>query len=195
MKIGITGNTGSGKSTVTKMLWERLDALTIDVDRLGHWMIASSPVKDRILAEFPGEIKCNNGNIIRGELAKLVFSDADKFKRLDDITRPALIDRLTAMMSLANEKDNLIVDCALLCEWGLLDLFDTTIFVAADEDVRVKRLISSRGLSEDRATKQVAFQTKQESKICLVDIVINNNGNIGELVLEVDNKLGALFEK
>ncbi|MHB8587982.1 MAG: dephospho-CoA kinase [Candidatus Dormibacteraceae bacterium] len=175
--IGLTGGAGSGKSTVSAMLRE-LGAVVIDADEAAHAAYEpGSPGFDEVVREFGPEY-VRDGRIDRARLGKLVFHDDGARRRLNAIVHPRVRDWMTTRTTEAVERGAEVVvqDVPLLLENGLEGLYSTVLLVFVPESVQLKRLVESRGLSEDRARAMIAAQMPIEEKRKLAPHVIDNSG-------------------
>ena len=84
--IGITGKTGTGKSTIATILAQKLDAQYVDIDKIGHQATSDPHIANKLCDIFGNELLDSNGMINRKNLGNIVFSDTDKMQILTDIT-------------------------------------------------------------------------------------------------------------
>jgi dephospho-CoA kinase len=176
--IGLTGGAGSGKSTVSEMLRE-LGAVVIDADEAAHAAYEpGSPGFEAVVREF-GTQYVREGRIDRARLGELVFRDEDARHRLNAIVHPLVREWMAARTAEAVLRDAEIVvqDVPLLFENGLERLYSTVILAFVPEHLQVKRLVESRGLSEDRARAMISAQMPIEEKRKLAHHVIDNSGS------------------
>jgi dephospho-CoA kinase len=177
--IGLTGGAGSGKSTVSDMLSE-LGAVVIDADEAAHAVYEpGSPGFDAVANEF-GEQYLRDGRIDRARLGELVFRDESARRRLNAIVHPLVREWMAARTAEAALRDaNVVVQAVpLLFENGLERLFSTLVLVYVPEDVQLTRLVTGRGLSEDRARGMIAAQMPIDEKRKLAHHVIDNSGSV-----------------
>lgn len=176
--IGLTGGVGSGKSTVADMLRE-LGAEVIDADEAAHAAYApGSPGFDSVVREFgPGYVR--DGHIDRVRLGELVFNDAEARRRLNAIVHPLVRDWMAKRTAEAAERGAVIVvhDVPLLFENGLETMYDEVILVYVPAAVQVKRLVSGRGVPEDRARAMIAAQMPMDEKRRLARLVVDNSSS------------------
>lgn len=159
MIVGITGGIASGKSTVASFFKE-WGAEVIDVDKLG-WQVLEANQKE-VVKEFGKEI-LTNGKIDRKRLGKIVFENIQKKKILDGIVHPSLIKELKKRLSTIRTSTPIVVDCALIYEWGIEDWFDKTILVTAPYETKLNRLLNL-GYTEKEAKNRIQAQLPDEVK-------------------------------
>src|SRR4030042_1504581 len=164
--IGITGNFGTGKTTVAQMLGE-FGAVAINADELGHELLQPDDQAYReIVAAFGKSILSPNGEIDRNKLGKLVFDDNTALARLNQITHPRIYEIAEQKIEEYRQAGTRVVvfEAALLIEAGWMSLVDQLWVTTAPEATIVKRLKSSRGLSEKQILTRLKAQMPQEEK-------------------------------
>ena len=178
--IGLTGGTGAGKSAVSRFL-ESKGATVIDADALSREITKEGGVAIHEIDEaFPGVI--NDGVLDRKALGKIVFSDAEKLLILNRITHKYII-KLTEEE--IEKSDGLIIlDAPLLFEAGEDSLCNKVIFVAADDDVRIKRIMERDNLTYQDAEMRINARNLS-TIIEKCDFVVENNGDVKVLCKEV----------
>lgn len=185
---GLTGGTGSGKSEAGRRFSE-LGIPVIDADAIGHEVIAPGGAAEKdVIAAF-GEDIVSHGAIDRAKLGARIFADNAARRRLNGLVHPAIRMEIAARCAELAEKGSpiAIIDAALIGENGRRDEFlSGIILVLCPEEERVRRLVRSRGLSEDEARRRVASQTPPEAKLAIADWVIENKGTLEKLYTEVD---------
>ena len=171
--IGITGTFGCGKTTAAKMLSKK--AKIIDADILAKRLARKEKIRKRIFRQF----KTSE----RKQLARIVFSDHKKLKRLEAILHPEV--RKEIKMIIKNSRKHVIIDAPLLVEGKFLSLLDYLIVVACDPEKRRNRLIK-KGFSEQEIAARARFQLPEEKKISQADIVIDNSASRKQTKKQVD---------
>jgi len=183
--IGITGGLASGKTTVADMLVEK-GAAKIDVDKIGHELLAENEdVKQAVIALF-GEKILSEGDIDRRKLRKEVFFDREELENLNRLMHPLMIKRIKDEISRVSE-GTLLIDAALLIEMGLNEVADFVVVVTADDTIKIKRA-ANLGVSEEEAKSIIARQTPVSEKLKSADYSIDNNGDLNTIKKGV-NKL------
>ena len=176
--IGLTGGAGSGKSTVAAMLLE-LGAVVVDADEATHAVYEpGTPGFDAVVREFGAEY-VRDGLIDRARLGALVFGDEDARRRLNAIVHPLVREWMAARTAEAVQHGAEVVvqDVPLIFENGLQRLYSTVLLAYVPEEVQLERLVTGRGLSEERARGMIAAQMPIEQKRALAEHVIDNSGS------------------
>src|SRR5262245_40644199 len=149
--VGLVGRAGSGKSTVARTLTAE-GAMVIEADRLGHEVTDHDPdVRRALAAEYGDAVYRPDGSLARARVAARVFADPAARKRLDQLVHPRILSRIRERLaSLRAEgfRGAVVIDAALMLEWGLERECDAVIAVTAPETEQVARLQRSRGWSE-----------------------------------------------
>ncbi len=169
--IGVTGGTGGGKTTVTKIM-EEYGAYIVDADVVARQVVAPGcPALRAIECEWN---VVENGVLDRRELAKIVFSDEAELHKLNGIVHKYVIEEIKSQ--LANcQKEIFVIDAIALFESGLADLCDVTVAVIADKTVRCERIMARDGLTKDEALMRINAQKSDDFYIENADVVIYNN--------------------
>jgi dephospho-CoA kinase len=182
--IGLTGNLGTGKTTVSQML-AKLGATIIDADKLGHELLQpGTETHGEILAAFGRSILKPNGEIDRNKLGKLVFADAKALNKLNQIIHPRISEMVKQKIEEYRKADIQIVvlEAALLIEAdGLKHLVDQVWATTAPEATIARRLKSERGLKEEQVLARLRTQMPQEEKAKQADVVIDTDCSLDEL--------------
>ncbi len=184
LKIAIVGNIAAGKSSVEKLLKGK-NFKVYDTDLLCHDILDNS--KDKIIETFSDyDILDENNNISRKKLGDIVFEHTEYKNKLEGIIYPQLKENLTEIFKNNQSENFLFISIPLLFEVGWENLFDKILFVYADDDLRLKRLMARNSLTEEQAKKRLLSQKPQEDKIKKSDFIIRNNDDILSLQKEID---------
>ncbi len=177
--IGVTGGAGSGKSLVAGLFRER-GARLVDADRMGHRLLRrGSSCYKKIEKTFgPGILK-RTGAVDRGKLGALVFSEPGKMGRLNAIVHPELVRNIRRQISKLKRQGGgpIVLDAALIVDWGLQRELDALVAVEAPAKARLERL-ARKGVPRERARGIMASQLPSRKLRREADEVIVNTGTI-----------------
>jgi len=160
--VGIAGPTGSGKSTVCRLLSRRPGYVHVDCDLLAKRAYdPEGPAYEEVVKAFGPEVLSPDGEVDRRKLAEIVFSDPEKKRCLEEIVHPRVaqdIERIAAEEK-AKGTEVLLVEGALLFSSPHTprELFDLAIWLEAPEEVRRERLLAS-GLPSEAVELRISAQ-------------------------------------
>ena len=184
--IGLTGQTGAGKTTVAAILAEK-GCHIVDTDILARKAVENSEVIGMLCERFGGDI-VKGGVLDRRELARRAFASSEGTSALSAITHPE-ITRLAIEEIHTAEKNGAkaaVVDAALLYDSPLVAVCDKNICVVADQKIRLERIMNRDSISETDAKLRINAQPPTEYYTEKSDIIINNNGeDIEEQIAEL----------
>ncbi|MBN1172075.1 MAG: dephospho-CoA kinase [Micromonosporaceae bacterium] len=185
--VGLTGGIGAGKSAVCDRLATH-GAVVIDADRLARAVVEpGSPGLAEVVSRLGHGVLGSDGALDRRAVAALVFRDQQARSVLEGIIHPRVVARSRELAERAPADAVVVNDVPLLVEAGLGDEYDLVIVVQADEEVRLSRLITVRGMTEAEARARIAAQATDAQRASIADIVIENNGSYEELMVRVDH--------
>lgn len=174
--IGLTGNIGTGKSVIRKML-EHLGAYGIDADALSNRAIAKgSPAYQPVVNTFGKFILGPDEQIDRSRLARLVFSDPEALAQLEGIVHPLVSQALDILVRRAPHTV-VVVEAIKLIESGLAQKCDSLWVTYSPVEQQVARLVQKRSMKEYEAMARIDAQGPQEQKTSQANVVINNDGS------------------
>lgn len=182
IKFALCGNIASGKSTVQKLL-ENQGYRVLDTDKVAHELLTVN--NSELFLEFKKFDVFENGEFSREKLGKLVFTNKEIKQKLENILHPQIREKIKEFFEQNQNEKYLFVGIPLLFEANMTDLFDKIIFIYADVDIRLKRLLLRNGYSVEYAKARLNSQMRQEEKAQKSDYVINNNGSIEELNVNI----------
>ena len=181
LSIFVTGGIGSGKSTLMEFLKEKGAGIVL-ADEVGHENLHNPEMKAELVQAFGKEILDTNGEIIRSELAARAFATPENTARMDAITQPRLYEGcLRHVASVGQTHEVVVLEMAILD--GRDDFYkhaDIVVAVTTSPEVRVRRLMESRGFSEEDARNRLASQVPEENRLAIADVVFTNDGTLQE---------------
>ncbi len=169
--IGITGKTGTGKSTIATVLAQKLNGQYVDIDKIGHQATSDPIITKKLCNVFDNGLLDNNGNVDRKKLGNIVFSDTDKMQILTDITWEYMEQKLDNI--LLQKQQYFIFDWALLPKVKFWNMCDMKILVTSDDTVRKERIIERDHISEEYLKKRESA-TLDYSKLSF-DFIFDND--------------------
>jgi len=192
MIIGLTGNTGSGKSIVAKCLQQH-NMLIIDSDEIAHEIIKkNNPAYSEIIMIFGESILDNNHEIDRKKLGNIVFSDKGKLDKLTKCTHKHIIVSIKNIIDHNKSNKNLkgiVIDAPLLIEAGLDKVVDVVWVVYSDIQTRIDRIIQRDNITEEQAQKRINSQMKWEELSKHADVIIVNDTTFENVESQVNRIL------
>lgn len=190
--IGLTGGVATGKSTVTKKLKD-LGIPVIEADKLVHGIYAKESSISFIKENFP---KAITGNKIDFKaLRKIFFENSDAQEKIENFIYAQLEKEFLKAADNFSDHDYIFYDVPLLFEKELHKLVDLSITVYAGKDTQIARMIERDGIDKDLALKMLQKQIDIEKKRELSEWVIENQGTLGDLDIELKKVLEHHFKK
>ncbi|HEX3510269.1 MAG TPA: dephospho-CoA kinase [Solirubrobacteraceae bacterium] len=189
--VGLTGGLGSGKSTALAAL-ARLGAATISSDAVVHELYEGDELRDAVVERF-GEDVAPGGSVDRSVLARRAFATAEDRAWLEQLLWPRVGARVAEWLAAARAQEPApraaVVEVPLLFEAGMEPIYDATIAVLADEEVRAGRA-AARGhaVVDERAARQLS----QDEKAARATFVVRNDGSEEDLERELSAVLAKL---
>ena len=189
--VGLTGGLGAGKSTALSAL-ERLGAATLSTDAVVHELYASDEVRDAVVERWGPEV-APDGVVDRSAVARCAFASDGERAWLEGLIWPRVGERVAsfraAALAAVPPPRAAVVVTPLLFEAGLDGMYDATIAVVAEEDVRAERA-AARG--HHGVDERNARQLTQDEKAARATYVVRNDGTIPELEAQLSDVLGKL---
>lgn len=191
LKIGITGNIGSGKTTVSKV-FEVLGVPVFYADEAAkNVMTADEILIGEIKAAFGADSYFNDGSLNRKHIANIVFNDTTQLAKLNSIVHPAVFRAFDTWVANIKNAPYVMKEAALLFESSSYKMCDKTIMVDAPLELRIKRVMQRDGFSREEILSREARQFTEERKVAMADFVIKNDAT--QLVIPQVLDLHAQF--
>jgi dephospho-CoA kinase len=198
--IGVTGNFGTGKSTVCKII-EDFGYPVIYSDSLAkELMVKNEEVKKRIIDNFGEEAYLEDGSLNRKWLAEKVFANSPESEqilaRLNAIVHPFVLDETEKIITRLIEEGNRMIffESALIFEANIQDLFDYIILVDSKKEKIYERMEKLGKFSKEDVDLRLQRQIPAKEKYNSVDFIIQNNGSLEALKTNVKLILEMLEE-
>ena len=201
MVIGVTGGVGAGKSTVLEILENEYGARLIFCDDVARDLQKCGGASYDAIVKYFGEDILSGGpgsEIDRKALAKIVFNDEEKLNTLNSLTHPLVKEEVMHLINMYYSEDPerpVVIEAALLLEAGYKSFLDELWCVVADDEIRIKRLMESRGYSRQRALDMMKSQKTNEDFISSCDFAIYNSGDIENTKKQIKDRIGFLNAK
>jgi len=183
--IGVTGNIGSGKTTVAN-IFKELGAKVIEADKIGHLLLEKEEVKKKLVSSFGKSILNKKNEVGREILRRIVFEKEEKLRKLNSILHPLIAEEIKRKIENIGERI-IIVEAAVLLDAGWDSLVDKIIIVSAPYEVKLQRAQKNRGLNFTEIEKIIKSQLSEEKMIQKADFVIENKGGREELRHKIKN--------
>ena len=194
LRVALTGNAASGKSTVAEH-WRRAGVPVVSADALAREVVApGTPGFDQIREAFGDRMVGGFGTLDRARLRDQVFRDAEARKRLEAITHPLIqagMDEFIAART-AEGVPLVVAEVPLLYEVGRDVDFDRVVFVDAPKEARLERLVTTRGLDEAEVHRLMAAQGDPAAKRARAHYVVANDGTLQQLAERADAVMEGL---
>ncbi len=175
IKVGLTGNMGSGKSTVARVF--QISGIPVyHADHEAKKILDQPDVRDKLTEIFGKDMIDQKGQINRKKLASLVFNDQMMVNRINRIIHPLVEKDFKEWMDQYPDKEYIIQEAAILFESGFHKLFDKVIFVSAPKEIRINRIIERDHSSRQEILKRMQHQESEKKKITRSDFVVRNDG-------------------
>lgn len=191
--IGITGQVGSGKSTVAKLIQERCSAHLLIADDIGRRLMDKDNISYGLIVNYFGkEIVNDDLSINRNKLGEIVFRDPDKLETLNSFIHPYVMNEVfDEIQRIKKEyKEGIIlIEAAILIESGYKEICDEIWYVAISQEVRENRLKTNRGYSLEKIMEILKNQLSDEEFRANATMTINNNGNLEDIIAQIEHLL------
>jgi dephospho-CoA kinase len=191
----LTGNIGSGKSTVAAMLREE-GIPVLDADRISREVTAPGErAYDSVVRAFGKEILRDDGTIDRKRLGEIVFSDPRRRSQLEGITHPAILEAMKEALAGIERKGHraAVVEATLIHETGRKGLFEAVVTVSCDRETAISRLAARDGMTRAQAEARLRAQMDPVRKTDASDYVIDNSGSLDETRRQVETAIRVLL--
>ena len=173
--IGITGNSGSGKTTATAILKRLCDAEVIDADKVVRELsVPGTKYLDAIKEKFGESVFLEDDTLNRKALAEKIYNGKEDLEVLNGLTFKYVVEEIKFRIE-ESKNEIIVLDAPLLFESGLDENCTAVIGLTAPFEVKVERIVKRDGISEETAYSRINIQAKDEFYLNKADVVIENN--------------------
>ena len=181
LKVAVTGNIGSGKSSFCKLLGE-MDYSVIKADEIAKEHLANNEKVKKQIIKYFGNSAYNGKEINKKYLADKVFSNQSNLNKINSIVHPLVIENVISLMNKHLQSSELVFhEAALIYEADIEELFDIVVLISADLKIRMERKRIDNNLSEEEFMMRESNQIPEDEKKKRADFVFTNNGTLEEL--------------
>ncbi|MBW6498065.1 MAG: dephospho-CoA kinase [Bacteroidales bacterium] len=193
LQVGLTGNIGSGKTTVCRV-FEILGVPVYYADLRARAIMEKDEVVEQVAGAFGREVLDENGQLKRKVLAALVFNNKEKLERLNAIVHPLVREDYSNWASTKLNHAYVMQEAAILFETGMAASFDKVIVVAAPLQLRIARVQQRDGVGREEVLRRAANQFDEKILLEKADFVIHNDDSqlVIPQVLAIDRELRRL---
>jgi dephospho-CoA kinase len=185
LRVGLTGGIGSGKSTVSAQLGS-LGAVVVDADAVARQVVEPGmPALAAVVARFGPEVLAEDGTLDRPALGRVVFGDPAALRDLEAITHPAIWERTSVLVAAAPPDAVIVHDMPLIVEKRMGAEYHLVLVVGAAEEVRLRRLVEQRAMTEADARARIAAQADDDARRAAADVWLDNEGTAEALGVSV----------
>ena len=189
--IGITGGIGVGKSTVLSYLEQHYQALILQADLIAKELILpNAPLYQPYIHLFGSDIVQEDRTLNRGLIAERLFSSPDLVLTVNQLVHPMVAQEIQARISANRHLPYIVIEAALLKEGQLDTICDTIWFITAE--VRIQRLMSSRGYTKEKCLGFIANQASEEEFTAYAHHTIENSGDFLSTAKQIDHIMRTL---
>lgn len=188
--VGITGGIGSGKSLFSRVCAER-GYLVMDADTVAKDLMNTSEViKESLIREFGSE-SYENGVLNKSFISQKIFNNPPFLQKMNSIVHPVVIKAIQEALNSSSRK-LAFAESALIYESNFVHIFDRVVVIAAEDEIRIARVIKRGGLTSEQVLKIISNQIPQSEKIAKANYVLYNNGGAEEFRESANKFLDSL---
>ena len=189
LALGLTGNIGCGKSSVSTIFMEN-NIKVVDADIVARQIFDDKNLLNEVFSTFGESIKNQDGSLNRRALGNIVFNDDEKLILLNNLTHPKIKQKiLSKVEEYKNQGEKIVViDAALLIEDDYIPYIQKLILITCRKEIQINRIIARDNCTKEEAISRINSQMSQEEKVKFADYIIDNSNSFEELqkkVLEI----------
>ncbi len=190
IKVALTGNIGSGKSTIAQ-LFSIVGIPVFHADIEAKLLYKDDEIKHKIYTYFGEGVFNSDHDVDYKQLAKVVFNNANSLDQINKIIHPLVFKKYNEWLEQNKDYKYSIHEAAVIFENHLEHHYDLIINVSASEKVRKDRVIQRDGITAEQFKARAKNQWPDDKKNKIADFVIFNNGDqfLIPQVMEIHNHL------
>ncbi|MEG2082220.1 MAG: dephospho-CoA kinase [Oscillospiraceae bacterium] len=192
--VAITGQSGSGKSSVGKM-YAQQGYTVVDCDRVAAEISGESECQNKLTEHF-GRSILKEGIIDKKELSRLAFKDTQSLEALTEITHPFIIEKILKLVqdSFSKGEKVVFVDGAVIIGHSFEKYCDKIIVVTASLENQCNRLIIRDNITKSQAENRIFKQLSGEQMLAKADYVLHNNFTQESLMAQAQEVLHKILQ-
>ena len=190
LKVGLTGNIGSGK-TIAASVFSSLGVPVFHADLEAKKQYDDEDVRKTNFKKFGPGVFSPSGEILRPALAEIVFNDPVMLDQLNKIIHPGVFRDYLEWSRKRSGFTYTLYEAAILFESGHYRDMDKVICVTAPKELRIRRVMERDHLTQQEVERRIANQWEEERKVAMADFVIRNDESemVIRQVIEIHNNL------
>ena len=187
--VGLTGQSGAGKSTVASVFIQR-GFLVVDADKVARTITDNIEVVQKLVELFGQDVATDN-KLNRKVLANIVFSDKNELQRMNNLLFPIICDK---MLEIANNSkyQYILFDAPQLFESGLNKICHKIIAVVAPRPLLIERITRRDNISIEDAEKRLNAQLSVEFFTENTDYTITSTNNHNEWINDINDIINQI---
>lgn len=191
--LGLTGNIGCGKSSVSTIFMEN-NIKVVDADIVARQIFDDKNLLNEVFSTFGKSIKNQDGSLNRRALGNIVFNDDEKLILLNNLTHPKIKQKiLSKVEEYKNQGEKIVViDAALLIEDDYIPYIQKLILITCRKEIQINRIIARDNCTKEEAISRINSQMSQEEKVKFADYIIDNSNSFEELQKKVLELISVL---
>lgn len=191
--LGLTGNIGCGKSSVSTIFMEN-NIKVVDADIVARQIFDDKNLLNEVFSTFGESIKNQDGSLNRRALGNIVFNDDEKLILLNNLTHPKIKQKiLSKVEKYKNQGEKIVViDAALLIEDDYIPYIQKLILITCRKEIQINRIIARDNCTKEEAISRINSQMSQEEKVKFADYIIDNSNSFEELQKKVLELISVL---
>jgi len=175
LKVAVTGNIGSGKSTVIRV-FQSLGIPVFIADTEAKKLYSDPEIRSKVKAYFGEDIYDENGSLRKEKLANIVFNDQLALQKINNLIHPRTVEKYLLWLKTYKNHPYTIHESAILFENNLQSHFDKIINISAPTELRIKRIMKRDLTDYETISNRIQNQMTDEKKNEMADFVIVNDG-------------------